>query len=382
VIVELPHHQGGLGITPLPASGMAAFYSVTAHMVSWMGSLPCASEWVAGQNLADPNTWNCSSLTNLKQLHDQLLTHYNCTEWAPPPATDAPAPGAPAQGRDDDSARPLSFPPLNLLASLRARQDEENGEDAARPSLPLQCQVTHRIMENWLLHARTLQHPPTDRMRDVHMLHHTQSVPMIDETSALRGNMPQRNDAEGGKNPRLSFSPASSVWGQMGRPWTTVGRNAPRTTENITEQDYVAFFHQFLGFTNNPALAPFANVQCSCQWYFMGGEGAWDHINSCIHYNANWTRAHEHVLRALERICNAAGFATTHKRVLTSEGSRRADLEVRNIRVAQKTDLLIDVTIRHHFIGAGRSGHTQGQLRNPDNPDHILESAAADKIRN
>jgi hypothetical protein len=95
-----------------------------------------ASEWVAVQNLADPNTWNCSSLTTLKQPHDQLLTHYNCTEWAPPPAADAPAPGAPAQGRDDDSARPLSFPPLNLLTSLRARQVQENGEDAARPSLP------------------------------------------------------------------------------------------------------------------------------------------------------------------------------------------------------------------------------------------------------
>jgi hypothetical protein len=50
--------------------------------------------------------------------------------------------------------------------------------------------------------------------------------------------------------------------------------------------------------------------------------------------------------------------------------------------VAGKTDLLIDVTLRHTFIGAGRSGHTQGQLRNPDNPDQILESAAADKIRN
>jgi len=28
----------------------------------------------------------------------------------------------------------------------------------------------------------------------------------------------------------------------------------------------------------------------------------------------------------LERICNDAGFATTHKRVLTSEGNRHADL--------------------------------------------------------
>jgi hypothetical protein len=113
----------------------------------------------------------------------------------------------------------------------------------------------------------------------------------------------------------------------------------------------------------------------------MGGDGAWDHINSCPHHSANWTIAHEDVLRALERICNDAGYATSRKRVLPS-GTRRADLEVRNIRVAGKTDLLIDVTLRHTFIGAGRSGHTQGQLRNPDNPDQILESAAADKIRN
>ena len=113
-----------------------------------------------------------------------------------------------------------------------------------------------------------------------------------------------------------------------------------------------------------------------------GGDGAWDHINSCPHHSANWTIAHEHVLRALERICNDAGYATSRKRVLPSEGTRRADLEVRNIRVAGKTDLLLDVTLRHPFIGAGRSGLTQGQLRNPDNPDRILEIAAADKIRN
>jgi hypothetical protein len=41
--------------------------------------------------------------------------------------------------------------------------------------------------------------------------------------------------------------------------------------------------------------------------------------------------------------------------------------------------LLVDVT---NFIGAGQIGLNQGQLRNPDNPDHILERAAADKIRN
>jgi hypothetical protein len=265
---------------------------------------------------------------------------------------------------------------------LRVRQDEDNGEVAARPSLPPQRQVTKHIMQTWTLHEQMLRNPPTDRMRDVHMFHHTQSMPMLDETSALRGIMPQRNDEEGGKQPRLFFSPAASVWRQMGRAWTTGGRNAPRTTESITEKDYVAFFHQFFGLTNNPALAPFANVPCRCQRYFMGGEGAWDHINSCLHHASNWTCAHDHVLQALKRICNDAGFATTYKLVLTSEGNRRADLAIRNIRVSQQTDLLMDVTLRHDFIGTGKIGQNQGQLRNPDHPDRILESAAADKIRN
>jgi hypothetical protein len=83
---------------------------------------------------------------------------------------------------------------------LRVRQDEDNGEVAARPSLPPQRQVTKRIIQTWTLHEQMLRNPLTDRMRDVHILHHTQlSVPMLDETSALHGNMPQRNDEEGGK---------------------------------------------------------------------------------------------------------------------------------------------------------------------------------------
>ena len=113
------------------------------------------------------------------------------------------------------TARPLSLPPLNLLASLRARQVEENGDAAARPSLPAQRQVTKSIMQGWLRHTQILQNP-APRMQDVHLLHLAQSVPMLDENSALRGNMPQRDDDDGGKNPRLSFSPASSVWGQTG----------------------------------------------------------------------------------------------------------------------------------------------------------------------
>jgi hypothetical protein len=64
-------------------------------------------------------------------------------------------------------------------------------------------------------------------------------------------------------------------------------------------------------------------------------------------------------LRALERICDDAGSATTHKRVLTSEGNRRANLEIRNIRVAQKTDLLVDAP----FATISKAPVTMGRLK-------------------
>ena len=62
-----------------------------------------------GGNLADPNTWTSSALHALKHLHEQLMQHYNCKEWAPPPNANAPAPGAPAPELVDN-ARPLSLP--------------------------------------------------------------------------------------------------------------------------------------------------------------------------------------------------------------------------------------------------------------------------------
>jgi hypothetical protein len=65
-------------------------------------------------------------------------------------------------------------------------------------------------------------------MRDVRLLHRTQSVPLCDEHSALRDNMPQRNDEVGGKTTRISFSLASSVWGWMGCPWATLGDSRPQ----------------------------------------------------------------------------------------------------------------------------------------------------------
>ena len=65
----------------------------------------------------------------------KTISHEFLASMADAPAPGAPSPGAPAQGHDADSARPLSLPALNLLASFRVRQDEDNGEVAARQLL-------------------------------------------------------------------------------------------------------------------------------------------------------------------------------------------------------------------------------------------------------
>ena len=112
----------------------------------------------------------------------------------------------------------------------------------------------------------------------MHQLHFAQSVPTHAEESALRRNMPQHNNEneEALKKHRHTFAPAAAVWGQMGRLWTDIARTS-RTAETITTADYVAFFYQYLGYTDDTVLAPIAQEQCRCCAYFHES----DHIN-CI----------------------------------------------------------------------------------------------------
>jgi hypothetical protein len=63
-------------------------------------------------------------------------------------------------------------------------------------------------------------------------------------------------------------------------------------------------------------------------------------------------------------------------------GHRRADLRLVGARLIGKDDLVVDVTVRHDFIGDARDVLRHGTLRNPDRPDQLLDQAAADKIRN
>ena len=91
---------------------------------------------------------------------------------------------------------------------------------------------------------------------------------------------------------------------------------------------------------------------------------------------------HEHVLRATMGIFRAAGYSSIIKSVPTSDGYRRADLHVVGAHLMGKDDLVVDVTVRHDFIGDARDVLRHGTLRNPHRPHQLLDQAAADKIRN
>ena len=144
---------------------------------------------------------------------------------------------------------------------MQARQDEEEGNAAARASLPPQRHITTRIMQQWPQHQQTAANPPSRRAQEVHQLHCPQSMPMLTDDSALRRDMPQRNDEseDALKQHRISFSPAGAVWGKMGQAWipdSRYFRSCARPTQALTQSDYVAFFCQFFGYTDNPTLAP------------------------------------------------------------------------------------------------------------------------------
>ena len=58
-----------------------------------------------------------------------------------------------------------------------------------------------------------------------------------------------------------------------------------------------------------------------------------DHIHSCTQHAGATTSSHEHILTAVQRLFNQAGFATERKNVPHSRGMKKADLHVKDFRL-------------------------------------------------
>jgi hypothetical protein len=99
-----------------------------------------------------------------------------------------------------------------------------------------------------------------------------------------------------------------------------------------------------------PHLKTFSLHACTCRRFAIDEFG--DHLHCCTQHAIATAGAHEHILTAVQRLFTMAGYKTDRKHVPHSRGLKKADLVVKNFRLAGIRDLIIDVSLRHEFHGA------------------------------
>jgi hypothetical protein len=114
-------------------------------------------------------------------------------------------------------------------------------------------------------------------------------------------------------------------------------------------QDWTAWNCQQLGL---PILhlKTFRLHACTCRRFAIEKFG--DHLHCCTQHAGATTGAHEHILTAVQGLFTMAGYKTDRKHVPHSRGLKKADLVVKDFRLACIRDLIIDVSLRHEFHGA------------------------------
>jgi hypothetical protein len=74
--------EGGFGVPNNTITRRAATHTTNTRFVVFLGTFACPAQqvWLPGNNLQDPATWMPPPLCQLKQMQEDLLEHYDCTE--------------------------------------------------------------------------------------------------------------------------------------------------------------------------------------------------------------------------------------------------------------------------------------------------------------
>jgi hypothetical protein len=74
------HDEGRSGVPNNTITRRPAAYTTNTRFVAFLGTFACPAQqvWLPGNNLQDPATW-MAPLWQLKQMHEDLLQHYDCT---------------------------------------------------------------------------------------------------------------------------------------------------------------------------------------------------------------------------------------------------------------------------------------------------------------
>ena len=128
-----------------------------------------------------------------------------------------------------------------------------------------------------------------------------------------------------------------------------------------------------------PHLKTFSHHACTCRRFAMDEFG--DHLHCCTQHAGATTGAHEHILTAVQRLFTTAGYKTDRKHVPHSRGLKKADLVVKDFRLAGIRDLIIDVSLRHEFHGACTDPVRNGEASHAD-ANSALDAAVKAKLDN
>ena len=368
---QLPHHEGGMGLTPQRASGIAAFYSASSTFVGWLARRPHRLQWLRQGELADPGTWLTGPLLELTHTHKTLLQDYKCVEAAPA----ANAGVADADNGAQRAASPLSLPPLNLLHKQHQLSEEEIGAGCV---LPLQRRVTGQIMSHWGPHATAKAEPPSARCQHLRMLHRTHTCIATSSTddgepghSILQHDMPDQEDPDcpEAKKRRLKHAGAAHM--------------SCLAHEPVKKEEWEAWFCQFLG-EPIPALEKLARARsvCACGRHIIDAYG--DHVHACKQHTGSRKAAHETILDAIEAICRKAGITTERRNIPSVQKRRnkrgRGDLVLKNVNLGGHRHLVLDVAVNHEFGGDNLADVSRNGALRDAQPARILENTARTKV--
>ena len=183
------HDEGGFGVPNNTITRRAAAYTTNARFVAFLGTFACPAQQVRlpGNDLQDPVTWIAPPLCQLKQMHEDLLQHYDCTDQ-PAAAQPEPQSGAGGSAAANAGANPqpqpagsqdnchgkLVLPQLNCLheafkrsqVSHPASSSSQDQQPTRRPSpIPSQRCLTQQLTKHCPQFKSLRQHYASTRTR-------------------------------------------------------------------------------------------------------------------------------------------------------------------------------------------------------------------------
>ncbi len=157
--IQLPHSEGGFGVTFNDVTKDAVFYTTASLFVVWFGVFPQERQklWLPKDDLRDSSSWASPPLVLLRDIHSKCLTHHDCKEvcaqsqsqvnvgaGAGPSSQSQVNIGAGPRPNSQDGVSqlqepvPLSIPQLNRLVESSFVRDENSASNADVTVIPSQ----------------------------------------------------------------------------------------------------------------------------------------------------------------------------------------------------------------------------------------------------